>query len=220
MNSYLLTGFLVLNAFVIGLLAAIAWRHARAHFKPEHRETTQPIANVPQVRLPISVRDRIIQEAEQTFMAELTKSVSELQQDLTATSAHLNEQLQQLGSEVAISERGRYYNMLEELRKRTGDALAAAQAEIAKNQQELKAQMAQEQQALQAKMAQELAAEKQRILQQIDTKLADAVGSFLTETLQHNVDLGAQAPYLTAMLEEHKDDFKKEVDDGSASAAK
>lgn len=220
MNSYFLIGFLVVNAFVIGLLSAIAWRHARAHFRPEPHETAKPLANVPQVHLPISVRDRIIEEAEQTFQAELNRSVGELQEDLKTTSTHLNEQLQQLGSEVAISERGRYYNMLEELRKRTGDALATAQAEIAKNQQELNAQLAQDKQAMQAKMAEELAAEKKRILEQIDTKLADAVGSFLTETLQHNVDLGAQAAYLTAMLEEHKADFKKEVDDGPADAAK
>jgi len=41
------------------------------------------------------------------------------------------------------------------------------------------------------------------------------VASFLTETLQHNVDLGAQSAYLTAMLEEHKADFAKEVADES-----
>ena len=58
-------------------------------------------------------------------------------------------------------------------------------------------------------------AEKQRLLQQIDTKLADAVASFLMETLQHNVDLGAQSAYLTAMLEEHKTDFAKELSDES-----
>jgi hypothetical protein len=45
----------------------------------------------------------------------------------------------------------------------------------------------------------------------MDTKLADAVTSFLMETLQHNVDLGAQSAYLTAMLDEHKDELVKGV---------
>ena len=51
------------------------------------------------------------------------------------------------------------------------------------------------------------------MIQQIDTRLAEAVTSFLIETLQHNVDLGAQSAYLTAQLEEHKADFIKEVAD-------
>jgi hypothetical protein len=37
------------------------------------------------------------------------------------------------------------------------------------------------------------------------------VVSFLIETLQHDIDLGAQSAYLTKVLEEHKDDFKQGV---------
>jgi F0F1-type ATP synthase membrane subunit b/b' len=71
---------------------------------------------------------------------------------------------------------------------------------------------------LKAKMEQEIAAEKQRLVRQIDAKLADAVGSFLLETLRHNVDLGSQKDYLVAMLEEHKADFIKEVGDETPAA--
>jgi hypothetical protein len=39
---------------------------------------------------------------------------------------------------------------------------------------------------------------------QLEEKLSDAVSSFLLEALQHSVDLGAQAQYLTTVLEEHK----------------
>jgi len=46
---------------------------------------------------------------------------------------------------------------------------------------------------------------------QIDTKLTDAVTSFLNETLQHNVDLGSQTDYIIGMLEEHKDTIAKEI---------
>jgi hypothetical protein len=44
--------------------------------------------------------------------------------------------------------------------------------------------------------------------------LGDAVASFLIDTLQHEVDLGAQTNYLIKTLDEHKDELKKEVDDG------
>ena len=58
---------------------------------------------------------------------------------------------------------------------------------------------------------QELAAEKEQLAKLMDTKLADAVASFLMETLPHNVDLGAQSAYLTSMLEEHKAELVREV---------
>mgnify|MGYP003296595883 CR=1 FL=1 len=76
--------------------------------------------------------------------------------------------------------------------------------------------MAEQQDSLIAKMKEDVAAEKARLIAQIDTKLADATVSFLLETLQHNVDLGAQTAYLTGVLEEHKDEFKKEVSDEAA----
>ena len=57
------------------------------------------------------------------------------------------------------------------------------------------------------------AAEKQQLIAQIDTKLADAVTSFLVETLGHNVDLGAQSDYLISVLDEHKAEFTKRVTD-------
>lgn len=59
----------------------------------------------------------------------------------------------------------------------------------------------------------ELAKERELLIQQIDTKLGDAVGSFLINHLGTNVDLGAQTPYLMKLLEDHKDEFKREVGD-------
>ncbi|MBP7760180.1 hypothetical protein KA093_00080 [Candidatus Saccharibacteria bacterium] len=64
---------------------------------------------------------------------------------------------------------------------------------------------------LEANLTKEMETKKQFLAAQIDTKLADAIGSFLTETLGKNVDLGAQSAYLTAMLDEHKDELKNEV---------
>lgn len=58
--------------------------------------------------------------------------------------------------------------------------------------------------ALKAQIEKEVAAEKQVLLAQFEHKLSDAVTAFLVETLQHDVDLGAQAEYLNKTLEEHK----------------
>ncbi len=207
MGTIFLQIFLLINVFFMGVLTAVGVRHLKAHYWPKPEEKPKLVMPAQQqVRLPPMVREHLVKEAEDNFLAQLNDSVTELQHDLKVTSMNLNKQLQQLGSEVAVSEKGRYFNMLEDLRKRTEIALSAAQSELDQHQQQLK-----------VKMLEAMAAEQQMLVKQIDTKLADAVGSFLAEALSHNVDLGAQAPYLTALLEQHKDEFKREVVDEVAA---
>ena len=118
----------------------------------------------------------------------------------------------------------RYHESLDELRRQTEATIGSAQAEIIAHQADLTAKLSDRQAELEAalgirrveleaKMTDELATEKQLLAQQVDTKLGDAVASFLAETLQHNVDLGAQSAYLTAMLDEHKAELIKGVRD-------
>jgi antitoxin component of RelBE/YafQ-DinJ toxin-antitoxin module len=84
----------------------------------------------------------------------------------------------------------------------------------------IREEVAKYEETIKARIDQELTAERQKLVTQIDTKLADAVASFLNETLQHNVDLGGQTEYLLSMLEEHKADFIREVgSDETKSAA-
>lgn len=219
MDPLFLQILLLVNVFLIGALTAVAISHARAHFRPRPKESPKPnLSPVAPVELPKAVKENLIHEAEANFLAVLNSSIGELQHDLRATGIQLNKQLGDLGLEVAISERARYLSMLEELRKQTEAAMLAAQAEISKHQTELKQRLAEEEARLKAKMVEEVAVEQRRLIQQIDTKLADAMASFLNETLQHNVDLGAQTAYLTAQLEEHKAAFKREVVDDTPAA--
>ena len=102
---------------------------------------------------------------------------------------------------------------LDALRQQTEANINGAQTEITKHQTDLKTRIDAKQAELEAKMVEEVNAEKQILVQQIETKLSDAVASFLTETLQHNIDLGAQSSYLTTMLEEHKDELLKGISD-------
>ncbi len=57
----------------------------------------------------------------------------------------------------------------------------------------------------------QVAKERALLIQQIDTKLGDAMASFLLNSLGTNVDLGAQGPYLMKLLEAHKEELKQEV---------
>lgn len=192
--------FLLFNIFVIGVATTLAAQYAYAHFRPH--EIEKPKNNASNVRVPPSVRERMLEESTHKFQAVLDRSVTDLQHELESTTRDLNKRLEKMGNETIGMEMQRYQAELAELRRQAESTISGAQADIAAHQNELKAQI-----------TAEVTAEKQRMLAQIDTKLSDAVASFLLETMQHNVDLGAQSAYLTAMLEEHKADFKKGIAD-------
>jgi vacuolar-type H+-ATPase subunit E/Vma4 len=144
----------------------------------------------------------MLAKAQAEFKAVLDESTTKLQGDLQATATDLNKDLEKLGDAVVKSETERYTTMLEALRTQAETVITTAQTDIKDHQTDLK-----------AKLTDNITAEQQRLIAQIDTKLADAVSSFLTEILQHNVDLGAQTPYMLATLEEHKAELIKGISD-------
>ena len=91
---------------------------------------------------------------------------------------------------------------LEELYQQAETSIATINQDIESHAQQVKQQI--------SKQAED---EKQQLIDQFETKLADAVVAFLTETLGHNVDLGAQSEYLTKTLESRKDELIKGVKD-------
>ncbi len=186
--------------FIIGALSATAVRHAWAHFRPHQPKPEKP--TVPTVHLPPEVKDQLLAKAQADFKAVVEKSTTELQKSLEETTTDLNKELEKLGADVIKSETERYHTMLEALRTQAETVITTAQSDIKDHQTDLK-----------AKLTDTITAEQQRLIAQMDTKLADAVSSFLTETLQHNVDLGAQTPYMLATLEEHKAELIKGIAD-------
>lgn len=200
-TSTLLQLFLLLDIFFIGMLVAVAVQHAYAHFKsPKHEP--EAAHTPPNDHLPAQVKERLVRASETQFQTALNHSATKFLHDLEATSSQMNKLVGQLGTEIIGDELERYHKELTQLRKQAETGMGNISKEIAQHQDELKSQL-----------DQEMAAEKQRLLKQIDTKLADAVGSFLLETLQHNIDLGAQSPYLIEILKEHKADFMREIVD-------
>lgn len=194
--------FLLVNVFIIGALSTTAIRHAWAHFRPRQPKVEKP--TVQPVHLPPEVKEQMLAKAQADFQSVLEKSTSELQKNLQGTTEELNKELEKLGGDVIKSETERYHTMLEALRTQAETVITTAQSDIKDHQTDLK-----------TKLTDNVAAEQQRLIAQIDTKLADAVSSFLTETLQHNVDLGAQTPYMLATLEEHKAELIKGIADES-----
>lgn len=217
MDTIILQIVLMVTIFFIGILTAVAFRHARAHLKPqisEPEQTVQPIKkHVPEVHLSPAIKERLLMASQTHFQAVLNRSAAELQHDLKNTSMHLNQQLRKLGTEIVSDEMRRYNSGLNQLRQQAEKTITDATSEIAKHQAELKSKIDEQQIRLEKELNEKFANDKELVTKQLDTKIADILTSFLTETLQHNVDLGAQNDYLLDTLKDHKAELIKEITD-------
>jgi hypothetical protein len=147
-SDFLIQALIFLEVFVMGMLVAIAARHAFAHFKLFGHEPEKPtLPLLPSEPLPDAVKERLFHASQAEFQAVLSQFADTLQHDLSATTKQVD-----------------------------------------------------------------------NLVKQLATEMADAVGSFLQEALQHNIDLGEQSAYLVSVLEEHKADFIKEVADEAEPA--
>jgi hypothetical protein len=193
--------FIYLQIFTAGALttAAVVFVRARLRSETQNEHETMPAPNIT-VDLPHDVRERLMQASQKQFQEILDQSTGKMRQDLTVTTGHVNNLVLRLASEIVSGELERYREDLSKLHAQASATMGGISQEVTKHQEEVK-----------AKITQELEAEKQKLLLQIDTKLADAVGSFLLEALGKNVDLGSQNAFLAQLLEEHKADFVSEV---------
>lgn len=201
----MLQTFLYIQVFILGVLVALAARFAyHAFFKHPTEQSGKQRGVTPQayidLDLPSDVKQRLLHESQAQFESAVRNSATHLQHNLDTSSEEINNLIKNLAADVVQNELQRFHKQLGQLEEQTEAEMGSIKSEIAKHQEELK-----------AKLAQDIEIEKKMLIRQIDTKLADAVSSFLLETLQHNVDLGNQNAYLISMLEEHKGDFIKEV---------
>jgi hypothetical protein len=195
------TLFLIINAFIVGGLLTLAIQHAYAHFRP-HKEEKKAATVDHSAHLPPAIREQLLANAQKKYQTMLDQSALDLQKDLGSTAHVLTTQLHKIGGKIVNDELDQYKNALRDMHVQADDAINGGRKDIEAYQAEMK-----------TKLSDEVVAEKARLIAQIDTKLSDAVVSFLIETLQHDVDLGAQSAYLTKTLEQHKEEFKKGVSD-------
>lgn len=195
--------FLMVDVFLAGIIASAALRHGLAHFRPEKHDAERHRPAQPDSPLPPAMKAQLLETAQADFQKVLTHAAMQLQRDLGATEARLSHKLENLGEQIVAKQMASYRTELDKLHKQTETVAEEVEEGGVKQQAELK-----------AKLEEDIAAEKQRLLQQIDTKLGDAVVSFLLETMQHNIDLGAQSPYILKVLDEHKAEFAEGVDGG------
>lgn len=195
---------LVTEIFTAGVLTAIGFRYAKAHL--DSKKDTPQVDTAPppdiHIKVPPVIDEKVVAASRQKVDDALRRAVGQFEHDLNVSSEEINNLVKRLATNIVSDELQNYQNQLSQLNAKAQLEMNGIREEVAKHQEELK-----------AKLNLEMTHEKQLLMKQIDTKLADAVGSFLLNTLGHNVDLGNQQAYLLDMLEQHKNDFKKEVDD-------
>ena len=204
MSSTALQVIIGVQLFALGVIAALTARHAVAYFKSDKHDAEYRPPLLPSHDLSPEAKEKLIEHSQKEYETVIRHSAAELQHDLHLSADQINALIKRFAMDIVENEMQRYRTELKQIHGTAGSEMEAMKAEVAKERAELT-----------AKMNEEIAAEKQKLIKQIDTKLSDAVGSFLIETLGHNVDLGSQSSYLVEMLEKHKQEFSKEVDGGS-----
>ena len=210
--------FLLINAFLIGVVGTLAVQYWLAHRRSQNK-STRPSQTTP---VPAAVREKLIKQAEENFQGIVNRSALQLQHDLGTTGSQLNKLLEKFGSEVLDDEMKLFRSNIADIRAATQSTLSGSQDEIAKQQTaileslaarqaELDAKLSARQTELEGQLETSLAEEKARLSEQLQQRLNDAVLAFLLETLGHEVDLGAQADYLIATLEANKEQLIKGV---------
>ena len=139
---------------------------------------------------------------------ETTRSISTAEAEI---AVHQNEVRAKLAERQTSMER-----QLTEHESQLSALIKAREARLAEHQARLDADLLEHQQAhearraeLETKLEQEIAARREQYVKRIDTNFSETIAAFLTETLGHEVDLGAQKKYLISVLDEHKDELKK-----------
>lgn len=209
--------FLIVDIILVGVVLVLAAQHGMAHLFPRRHDAEHKV-HEPVVKLPKEMREKLLQKAEADYRKILDNAAHELQLDLGKTTAGLNKDLAVLGNRIISDEMTRYRDSLNELQTHTDAAIAGTHEQLQKHEDDLKSTIAEKQKEALAQLEADVAAEKQKRIEAIDTRLADAVASFLIDTMGHDVDLGAQVGYLTKMIEQHKDEFKNEVGNESSAS--
>lgn len=148
---------------------------------------------------------------------KLSQYEGELQAKLAARNTEIEVEFQEKRAEYAKKQAEMEAQMsqrqteLEAALKERETVIAQHQADIDNEFLERQKRHAARMAEMEDKLAQEMEARRHTLSDQLDAKLGDVVAAFLAETLRHNVDLGAQLPYLTAQLEEHKEELKSEI---------
>lgn len=239
MSGGILQIFLILNVFIMGGLAVFGAQHAYEHFHPNRKkgheepeeaalpdETKQKLLHDAEVAFN-NVLERSASDLQKDLVAttsQLNKVLEKVGSEIVESESRLyKENLNDVVSRTNQAVGEAQQNLVKhqaELEKKLAERQSGFEAKLVELQTSIEKTLTSRQveidqlldkrrKDLETQLEKEMTAQKDHLIQQLDTKLADVVSSFLTEVMQHEVDLGAQEAFLLAQLEEHKEELKK-----------
>ena len=142
----------------------------------------------------------ITREARESMQVVVSEATRELEAALSATIAGLATKTEDMATITLAQEFEKYQTSLSALRDQTIKEFGDLQTQLDKRRDELVEDM-------EARMQKE----RSERMDAFNERINDVVSSYLVESLDKGVDLGAQAGYVVRMLETHKEDIKKDV---------
>lgn len=208
--------FILINVFLLGIVGTIAVIHYRSHLHPEEptKKKTLPM-------LPLDVRQRLIEEAEDDYEKILHRSAISFEKDLEGTASHLSEQLAKIGSSIVDDEMTRYKSELATLRDETAKKIGSSGAEIETHQAQLRAQLAERQAAMDTKLAEhqteleqklaERSAELEKEFTELQAGYAKKQAELEAQLVQQESELAATLKTRELKLAEHQTALEDEL---------
>lgn len=139
-------------------------------------------------------------QAREGLSEVVQKSADMLQASLSATISGLNTKAEDMIT-ITLSQEFEKYQA----------SLAALREETIKEFSDLQGQLDERRTQLSAALEAEVAKDREARMELFNARLGDVVSSYIVETLDKGVDLGAQSAYIVRTLETHKEDIKKDV---------
>jgi DNA repair exonuclease SbcCD ATPase subunit len=214
----LISAFLLLNVFVLGIVLTLAYTHWRAHRSPE-QSTVGKKGEMPM--LPHDIRQRIIEEAEGDYEKVLRKSAVAFEKDLETTTSNLSQQLEKIGHDIMADEMERYKSSLSSLSNETAKQLDGADAEIETHQQELRKKLAERQAEMDTKLAEHQYELQEKLVERsnaIEAEFKEIQTNYAKKQADLEADLARrESELLTALktreteLAQHQADLESEL---------
>lgn len=139
-------------------------------------------------------------DAREGLKEAIEHSAEMLRSSMEATIAGLNTRTEEMVA-TTLSQEFEKYQV----------SFAALREETIKDFSDLQQQLEKDRQKLSEDLERVIVKEREERMEVFNARLGDVVSSYIVETLDKGVDLGAQSAYVLRTLEAHKDDIKQDV---------
>lgn len=194
----LLAALAVLVVVNLGALAWASYQDRKARAKPQpkvyeiHLEGTKVFSDIDLENIQKIAKEQLADAAKDAAI-RLQKS---LNNSVDQVAANINDSL----STVLTAEFEKYQVSLSALRDQTIEQFGKIQQDLDHRRLELMEHV-----------EHEVAEEHAKRVEAFNARLGDVVASYIAESLGTQVDLGAQSGYILKVLEEHKEDIKRDI---------